>query len=115
MEDEVRKSVRWQFCVVLAACTIFLATAPLALPLTYLAERGISLASVAWVEGYFMTLADHGGYWMAVHKEWLAHALAIGRLPLLALGIPCLAIVVLGAGLGLNPYSMIPQIHGSAR
>ncbi|HXP97082.1 MAG TPA: type IV secretory system conjugative DNA transfer family protein [Telmatospirillum sp.] len=115
MEDEVRKSVRWQIFAVLIACAVFLVTAPLALPLTYLAERGISQDSVAWVAGYFTTLVDHGGYWLDVHKDWLMRSLAVGRLPLLAIGFPSLAVVVLGAGLGLNPYSMIPAIHGSAR
>lgn len=111
----MRKSVRWQIVTVLMAVAVFLSTAPFALPLTYLSERGISLESIGWVQGYFATLGDHGGYWLAVHREWLGHALASGRLPPLLIVLPSLAVAVLGVGLRLNPHSMMSAVYGSAR
>ncbi|WP_158240454.1 type IV secretory system conjugative DNA transfer family protein [Telmatospirillum siberiense] len=111
----MRKSVRWQIVVALSAIVMLLGTVPLALPLTYLSERGVSLESVGWVEGYFATLTEHGGYWLAVHREWLAQALSSGRFPPLVVVFPFLALTVLGVGLRLNPHSMIPAVYGSAR
>ncbi len=115
MDDEMRKNMRWRLGAALIAFAVLLASAPLALPLTYLAERGISLTTVDWVAGYFSTLIEHADYWLGVHRDWLGHSLAAGHLPLLAVGFPGLAVVVLGAGMGLNPYSALSTIHGSAR
>jgi len=41
MEDEVRKSVRWQIVSVLIACVGVSGNGVRSLPLTYLAERGV--------------------------------------------------------------------------
>ncbi len=98
------------------AAIIFLSLAlPLALPLTYLAERGISLATLHWVAGYLSTLAGRHDYWLAVHRQWLGGAFAIGRIPAFLVAMPFAAVTMLGVCLGLNPYSANSTIHGSAR
>jgi type IV secretion system protein VirD4 len=115
MEDEAGKSIRWQVATALLAGALLIMLVPLALPLTYLAERGISLASLAWVRGYFVSLLPDAGYWLDVHREWLANAFVLGRPPVFLVAAPAIAVMVLGTGLGLNPYSPTPTIHGSSR
>lgn len=115
MEDEVRKSIRWQACTAFMALAMLIVSSPLALPVAYLAERGVSLATLDWVAGYFSSLLPHWQYWFGVYREWMANSLAVGRIPVFLLTMPAASVVVLGAGLGLNPYSMTPTTHGSAR
>ncbi len=115
MDDESRKCLQWRAMSAVAAIFCLLLGLPLALPLTYLAERGVSLATLGWVEGYFSTLVQHHEYWLAVHREWLANAFVAGKIPVFLAAIPSAAVVVLGTGLALNPCSVIPPIHGSAR
>ena len=72
-------------------------------------NRGIKSGHrLAWVEGYFTTLLAHGDYWLGVHREWLgqrAGGRTDSRPGLIA--IPGMAVFVLGAGLALNPHSVI--------
>lgn len=114
--SEMAKALRWKWTSTVIALAVGAVVAPLALPLSYLAERGVSLASVEWVRGYFSTLFIHSAYWIDVHGQWLGNAfLRGGSLPFAVFFIPTLMVVVLGVGLGLNPYSVMPTTHGSAR
>ena len=115
MSDEIAKGHRWQAGSGLVALAVLILGMPLALPLTYLAERGVSLTTLEWVSGYFTTLPTQIGYWIGVHGEWLNNAFRSGVVPLTLLAIPGLAVTTLGVGLGLNPYHMLPNTHGSAR
>ena len=115
MEDETGKCLRWQIVAVVVALAVLVLAMPLAMPLTYLSERGVSLATLSWVTGYAETFVPQFDYWMGVHKQWLGNSLATGKMPILLIAMPGLAIAVLGVGLGLNPHSSIPNIHGSAR
>jgi type IV secretion system protein VirD4 len=115
MDPEVRRALVWRITCLLATAGLLVAVLPLALPLTYLAERGISRDSIDWVVGYGDTLVSHGDYWVAVHRRWLGQALAARRLPAAILLLPMLAFAVGGAGLAINPYSGVAPVHGTAR
>ncbi|MTJ82356.1 MAG: type IV secretory system conjugative DNA transfer family protein [Telmatospirillum sp.] len=115
MTDEAGAAQRWQFCGVLLFLLVLAGGAALMLPLTYLSERGVSRDTVAWVRGYLATLPVQGDYWIAVHRDWLARAWAVHQLPPVLIVVPALAVMVLGAGLALNPYSPNAAPHGDAR
>lgn len=115
MEDEIRKCVRWQLLSGLTAMAVLVISLPVALPVAYLAERGVSLTTLDWVQGYFSTLLPNWDYWLSVHRQWLTNALGSGHIPILMVGVPAVAVCVLGTGLALNPYSMTSTVHGSAR
>lgn len=113
MEGDVIKCLRWRTVSGLLAISALAVSLPLALPLSYLAERGVSRASLAWVAGYLTSLLPHWSYWWGVHLAWLRQAGGIPPASLVC--APIIAVCVLGGGLALNPYSMIPSIHGGAR
>lgn len=115
MIDEPRLAWLWLGATLLAALTVLAVGLVAALPLTVLAERGVSLASLAWVGGYFSTLAAAPDYWWGVHRQWLAEGLAGGRIPLALAAPPGLAGLVLAAGAATNPFSLAPTVYGSAR
>ena len=107
--------LRWRAWAAFLAVSVALAASPLALPLAYFAEHGVSLTSVAWVRAYFVSLPAHLDYWLAVHRQWIINSFGAGKPPLwLAFG-PALGVIVLGVGIGLNPHSAIPAVHGAAR
>ena len=68
MDDEAGKCILWQILTALLAVTVLILTMPLALPLTYLAERGVSLTTTSWVGGYAETFFSQFDYWIGVHK-----------------------------------------------
>ncbi|MDR3440109.1 type IV secretory system conjugative DNA transfer family protein [Telmatospirillum sp.] len=115
MDSEVGKAVRWQLVSVTVALVVLVVGSPLMLPLSYLSERGVSLDTIGWVNGYFSTLLPHWDYWLSVYGDWLQHAVSARHAPVFVVALPALAVVVLGIGLGLNPHSMVPAIHGAAR
>ena len=92
-----------------------LTTAPLSIPLAYLSERGVSLASLDWVKRYFISLPEHPAYWLDAYRQWITGGFAQRQLPVSLLLPPALALVFLFLAAILNPHEAFDPIHGSAR
>ncbi|HIJ38815.1 MAG TPA: type IV secretory system conjugative DNA transfer family protein [Rhodospirillaceae bacterium] len=115
MRREHQNARLWQSATILLAGILMIGMLPLALPLTYLAERGVNLASWEWVRGYCASLPSNLDYWLAIHRTWLLNTLSAGEMPWLLFGIPVLGLLLMMAGFLLNPYSTQPTLHGGAR
>jgi type IV secretion system protein VirD4 len=113
-EGEARHR-RWQIGAALLSAALLLGALPLAVPLTYLSDRGVSLASLDWVRLYFTSLPNHPGYWLEAYRQWVGEGAARGRLPASLLLPPALALASLALAAALNPHKPINAIHGSAR
>ena len=115
MRDGEARHRHWQIGAGLFSAALLLAALPLAIPLSYLAERGVSLGTLEWVRSYFLSLPDHPAYWLEAYRQWIAGAFAKGELPASLLVPPALALSALGIAAALNPHDPINAIHGSAR
>src|SRR5579859_8275488 len=56
MHDGAARHRRWQVGAALLSVALLLAALPLAIPLAYLSDRGVSIASLDWVGRYFTSL-----------------------------------------------------------
>jgi type IV secretion system protein VirD4 len=115
MHDGAARHRRWQIGAALLSVALLLAALPLAIPLAYLSDRGVSVATLDWVERYFISLPDHPAYWLEAYRQWVSGAFARGQLPTSLLLPPSLALACLALAAGLNPHKPIDAIHGSAR
>jgi type IV secretion system protein VirD4 len=115
MDEALRRHHRRQMAAALIAMALLLATLPLALPLTYLAERGVSLASLDWVRLYFSSLPDHPAYWLETYRQWLGRSFAAGRWPAALLLPPAIALAWLALVALLLPRRPASALHGTAR
>ena len=113
--DEQQLAQRWLLGTALAALALLALDSLLALPLSILAEQGVSLATLSWIEGYVSTLAAFPDYWWEVNRQWLAGAIAERRIPMTMVAGPLLSLVTLVAGAALNPHSLKSTLYGSAR
>jgi len=115
MHDGAARHRRWQVGAALLSVALLLAALPLAIPLAYLSDRGVSIASLDWVGRYFTSLPDHPAYWLEAYRQWVSSGFARGQLPTSLLLPPSLALACLALAAGLNPHKPIDAIHGSAR
>jgi type IV secretion system protein VirD4 len=115
MLDGAARYRRWQVGAALLSVTLLLGALPLAIPLAYLSDRGVSIASLDWVARYFASLPDHPAYWLDAYRQWVGGGFARGRLPTSLLLPPGLALACLALAAALNPHKPIDAIHGSAR
>jgi type IV secretion system protein VirD4 len=115
MHDGAARHRRWQVGAALLSVTLLLAALPLAIPLAYLSDHGVSIASLGWVGRYFISLPDHPAYWLDAYRRWVTGGFARGQLPTSLLLPPGLALACLALAAALNPHKPIESIHGSAR
>ena len=115
MHDGAARHRRWQVSAFLLSVALLLAALPLAIPLAYLSDHGVSLASLDWVGRYFTSLPRHPAYWLDAYRQWVGGGFARGQLPTSLLLPPALAMACLAVAAALNPHKPIDAIHGSAR
>jgi type IV secretion system protein VirD4 len=115
MREGATRYRRWQVGAALLSVALLLAGLPLSIPLAYLSDRGVSVASLDWVGRYFASLPDHPAYWLEAYRQWVSGGFVRGRLPTALLLPPGLALACLALAAALNPHKPIDAIHGSAR
>lgn len=115
MRDGALLHRRWQVGAFLLSAAVMLGAAPFAIPLSYLADRGVSLSSLDWVRRYFTSLPEHPSYWLGAYRQWIADGFARGQLPASLLMPPVLALAILLFAKLFNPHDAFNAIHGSAR
>jgi type IV secretion system protein VirD4 len=115
MDDAAPRRRRWQFGAVLLSMGVLLAGIAVALPLAFLVDRGVSLASLDWVRRYFESLPDHPAYWLESYRRWIGQGFHDGRLPSVLLLPAVLALAVLALAALLNPDRATSRLHGAAR
>jgi len=115
MDDALNRQRRWQAVAALLAMGVLLGSLPLALPMAFLVDRGVSLASLDWVKHYFQSLPDHPAYWLETYRRWIGQAFKDSHLPAVLLLPALLAITVLAVATLFNPYRSPSRLHGAAR
>jgi type IV secretion system protein VirD4 len=113
--DAAGRHRRWRLISLIGATTLFILGLPLSLPLAFLAQRGVSIANLAWVAGYLSSLPHHPAYWLSAHRRWLSQAMATSELPWALLLSPALALGFFGFAMALNPHEAVTPVHGAAR
>jgi len=115
MDEELRRHKRWQLAGLALALAAALAALPVMLPLTYLAEHGVSLASLEWVRRYWASIFSHPAYWLAAYGQWIGQGFTTGHLPLALLLPIAAAMLALAFAAGCNPHRRQSHLHGAAR